>query len=299
MSRSVTPNQLAICHSLAVCNRHSDCFNAPPAYCTTVYTLFTKNVRQRSLLRSILIFVTQIEYSSSVSGRLIAHDPADIIQNPVRALRTTHVAGALFASMIFILAPLASAGTIGISDGKLIVGTEPGDGSQAISASIVGTNLVISGVNFDIVTPGCTGVGDVTCALSGFNELIVLGGAGDDVISLGAISAPTFSTLILGGPGDDVLIGSGGDDTIFGGPGDDILIGGPGIDCLVGGPGNNVQIQAPRSSCFNGPDPVITPLPRVAAATPEPSALWLMGTGLAVLPLTRRKLRERRKHQTA
>jgi Ca2+-binding RTX toxin-like protein len=195
------------------------------------------------------------------------------------------------------LIPLASAGTIGISGDKLIVGTEPGDGNQDITASIVGTDLVIAGVNFDIVTPGCTGLGTVTCALSGFDELIVLGGNGDDVINLSAISAPPFDTLILGGPGDDVLIGSGGNDTIFGGPGDDILIGGPGTDCLSGGPGSNIQIQAP-TSCFGGPDPVITPLPRPADVS-EPGGLLLMGTGLGTLAVTKR-LRERlAKNKTA
>jgi hypothetical protein len=213
---------------------------------------------------------------------------APIALNLVRSLRRLRMTSALLAGLLFTLAPLASAGTIGISDGKLIVGTEPQDDSQVITASIAGTNLLISGVNFDLVTPGCTGLAAVTCALSGFNELIVLGGKGDDVIDLSAISAPPFATLILGGPGDDVLIGSGGDDTIFGGPGDDVLIGGPGTDCLSAGGGNNIVIQA-RTSCFDGPDPVITPLPRPASDAPEPGGLLLLGTGLAAL-LMRRNL---------
>jgi Ca2+-binding RTX toxin-like protein len=199
--------------------------------------------------------------------------------------------GALVAGLMMTMAPMASAGTIGISGLKLIVGTEPGDGSQSIAVSISGTDILISGVNFDIVTPGCSGLGTVTCALSGFNELIVLGGSGDDVINLSAITTPTFSTLILGGPGNDVLIGSGGDDTIFGGPGDDILIGGPGNDCLSPGNGDNVVIQA-ATSCFDGPDPVIMPLPR-PASVPEPNELLLVGTGLGTLALANRSFRKR------
>ena len=196
----------------------------------------------------------------------------------------------IMAVLMITLAPFASAGTIGISDGKLIVGTETGDGNQSIAASISGMDLVITGVNFDLVTPGCSGVGTVTCALSGFNELILLGGNGDDAISLGAIATPPpFSTLILGGPGNDVLIGSGGDDTIFGGPGDDVLIGGGGFDCLSPGSGSNVVIQAP-TSCLDGPDPVISPLPRAVAA-PEPGGLWLMVSGLGALPVARRRFR--------
>ena len=212
------------------------------------------------------------------------------------SLRRPGMADVLLAGLIITLAPLARAGTIGISEGKLIVGTEAGDGNQAISASIAGTDLLISGVNFDIVTPGCSGVGTVTCALSGFSELILLGGSGDDAISLGAITTPPpFTTLILGGAGNDVLVGSAGDDTIFGGLGDDVLIGGPGVDCLLAGPGNNVVIQL--RSCVDGPDPVIKPLPRAGGDAPEPGGLFLLGTGLVAIPVVTRTVRRRRAKQ--
>jgi Ca2+-binding RTX toxin-like protein len=212
--------------------------------------------------------------------------------NPVKlvaSIRGVWLLGALAAGLMLTLAPPVSAGTIGISGFTLIVGTEPGDGNQSISFSILGSDLVISGTTFDVVTAGCSGVGTVTCALADFNELIALGGDGDDVINLSAISSPTFTTLILGGPGNDVLIGSGGDDTIFGGPGDDVLEGGPGDDCLNPGSGNNITIQAvTASSCFDGPEPVITPLPR-STATPEPNTLLLLGTGISALGLCLRR----------
>src|SRR5262245_33526598 len=46
-----------------------------------------------------------------------------------------------------------------------------------------------------------------------------------------------------GGDGDDVLIGSPGNDILSGGNGDDVLIGGGGQDVLDGGPGNNVVLN--------------------------------------------------------
>ena len=50
-----------------------------------------------------------------------------------------------------------------------------------------------------------------------------------------------------GGDGDDVLIGSAGNDTLNGGAGDDVLIGGGGQDILDGGPGNNTVFNSPPS----------------------------------------------------
>ena len=47
-----------------------------------------------------------------------------------------------------------------------------------------------------------------------------------------------------GGNGDDILIGSAGNDTLSGGPGDDILIGNGGVDVLDGGTGGNVILTA-------------------------------------------------------
>jgi len=139
-----------------------------------------------------------------------------------------------------------------------------------------------------VVTPGCAGVSLITCSLSGFNEVDVLGGDGDDAIILSDInSPPPFATFLFGGKGADVLVGSAGDDTIFGDAGDDLLIGGPGVDCLVPGTGSDVVIQAPLTC--GGPEPVITPLPRPAtASSPEPGAVWLFASGIVALPLTRR-----------
>jgi Ca2+-binding RTX toxin-like protein len=53
-----------------------------------------------------------------------------------------------------------------------------------------------------------------------------------------------------GGDGDDVLIGSPGNDTLTGGNGDDVLIGGGGQDILDGGPGNNVVLNAATPAPF-------------------------------------------------
>ena len=68
----------------------------------------------------------------------------------------------------------------------------------------------------------------------GNDELI--GGGGNDRFCIDSSAANKVCGLV-GGPGNDKIVGRGGEDWIFGGPGDDLLIGGPGRDLLNGGPG--------------------------------------------------------------
>ena len=84
---------------------------------------------------------------------------------------------------------------------------------------------------------------DVTITDFDTNDRIVINGlGGDDVIQASGLTGILLTEN--GGDGDDVLIGSAGDDTINGGLGDDVLIGGPGFDILDGGPGDNILIQS-------------------------------------------------------
>jgi len=123
----------------------------------------------------------------------------------------------------------------------------------------------------------------VTCPLAGFQDLVILGADGDDVIQLTGISGLTFSITALGGPGGDVLVGTPGNVKLFGGPGDDVLISMPG-NCFSRGTGADIVLGA---GCDAGPDPVIAPLSRTTD-TPEPGGLLVVGTGLVALAVTRR-----------
>jgi len=191
----------------------------------------------------------------------------------------------LIAGLMAIVALPAHAGTIGISGGKLIVGTEAGDAGQLFDPTIVGANLVLSNLDFDIVTPGCTGGASITCPLTGFQELVILGGDGDDVIQLTGITGLNFAITALGGRGDDVLVGTPGNVKLFGGPGDDILIGMAG-NCVSSGTGADVVIGG---GCNPGPEPTITPLPRTASEAPEPGGGVLLLTGLISLAVVARR----------
>ena len=197
----------------------------------------------------------------------------------VRSTPGARRALALLACLIIALAIPASADIVGMTGGTLIVAAEPGDGNQVFAPTIVNSDLVFPDLDADIVTPACTGVGSVICPLAGFQDLVILGGDGDDVITLTGISGLTFPITALGGPGDDILIGTPGDVKLFGGPGDDILIITAG-NCFSRGTGLDVVIGG---GCDAGPEPSFALPQRQFAATPEPAGLLLIGTMLAAL----------------
>jgi len=64
------------------------------------------------------------------------------------------------------------------------------------------------------------------------------GRSGNDVV----VGTPGDDVLV-GGSGNDVLCGLGGDDVLLGGSGNDHLDGGPDIDALTGGSGNDTLIN--------------------------------------------------------
>ena len=206
-----------------------------------------------------------------------------VVLNDARSFRRRRVAAVLPGLMILLAIP-ASGATVGISGGTLIAGAESGDGNQVFAPTIDGLNLVLPNLDAGIATPGCTGVGSITCPLAGFQQLLILGGDGDDVIQLSGISGLTFPITALGGPGNDVLVGTPGNVKLFGGPGDDVLISMPG-NCFSRGTGADVVLG---SGCDAGPEPAIAPLPRPMAATPEPGGLLLIGTVLVGLAATSR-----------
>jgi Ca2+-binding RTX toxin-like protein len=99
-----------------------------------------------------------------------------------------------------------------------------GDGS---GISILGLSAQVNIKNFDTNT----------------DRLVINGLAGDDVIEASGLQSGSIQFTGDGGAGDDVLIGSEGNDVLLGGAGDDVLIGGGGLDVLDGGPGDNIEIQ--------------------------------------------------------
>src|SRR6476660_8313504 len=85
--------------------------------------------------------------------------------------------------------------------------------------------------------------------LTNATGIVVVGGNGNDTISLDNIAPPAGQSLppatLFGGNGNDILIGGGGNDMLFGGAGDDTVTGGKGTDTAFLGSGNDTFIWNP------------------------------------------------------
>ena len=126
--------------------------------------------------------------------------------------------------------PAGSGTGDGQADNVIVNGT---NGDDAVSVAGDATGVVVSGLAAQVNIRGAEGAND---------SLNINALAGDDAVEASSLVAGTIKLTEDGGDGDDVLIGSPGDDVIHGGNGDDVLIGNGGHDVLDGGAGNNTLI---------------------------------------------------------
>ena len=86
----------------------------------------------------------------------------------------------------------------------------------------------------------------------------MVGGGGNDNLSLDETNGALPAAAFFGGDGNDVLIGGSGDDFVDGGPGNDIVFLGAGDDTFQWNPGDGsdtVEGQGGRDTMvFNGSD---------------------------------------------
>ena len=88
------------------------------------------------------------------------------------------------------------------------------------------------------VDDGGDGTANASFDRQTFSKIVVDGGAGDDVITIdhsNGVFTDTEATTLVGGAGNDTLLGDVGAETLDGGPGSDFLDGKQGIDTLLGG----------------------------------------------------------------
>ena len=129
----------------------------------------------------------------------------------------------------------AGASHVTIVDGHLVVSQ---NGEAVSEASLAGvTTLTLRGTSeADAIILDLRNGADLN-----LESISVLAGDGDDTVTFLGVSGSS-EIAINGESGNDLLIGSAGDEVIAGGEGHDTMIGGAGRDDLSGGAGNDVLI---------------------------------------------------------
>jgi Ca2+-binding RTX toxin-like protein len=118
-------------------------------------------------------------------------------------------------------------------------------GSKDLTIASVASATSLSKIDASSVTSTLAGVTISANASTTASEII--GGAGNDNL-LGGTKADTIS----GGTGNDTLAGAAGADVVTGGEGDDSITGGAGIDNLAGGAGNDTFDMGTTVADFTG-----------------------------------------------
>jgi Ca2+-binding RTX toxin-like protein len=116
----------------------------------------------------------------------------------------------------------------------LAVPDEASAGAGAKAAVLAGPELSITFAGFGSMDAGLADEGAAGTGSGHSIGKFVIGGDGDDVII-----GTEYDDHLYGGAGNDVIYGLGGDDLLDGGVGDDRLYGGAGDDRLYGGPGHD------------------------------------------------------------
>ena len=127
-----------------------------------------------------------------------------------------------------------------------------GAGAQRLT----GVELIIAGGGADYILmnhlstgggdPNRVWADDVTIAGMGQNDTIFSGSGNDvlwgDLLGNGTGAPSDGDDFLVGGAGNDTIMGAGGNDVLYGGPDNDRLIGGDGNDTIYGGGGQDSLI---------------------------------------------------------
>jgi len=137
----------------------------------------------------------------------------------------------------FTLKGGAGADLFSFLDGAGITGVVDGGGG----VNVLDYSAWTSAVHVDLGAGTATATGGVV------NVGHVIGGSGND-----CLIGDDGSNVLVGGAGDDYLSGRGGADALFGGSGNDILLGGAGVDLLFGEGGRDLLIGGAGLDLLDG-----------------------------------------------
>src|SRR5262249_17600149 len=134
----------------------------------------------------------------------------------------------------------------GVTQVSIDLASPPGSGAgdgAADSVTVNGTkgddHVEVQGQNGSLTVAGLPELVTIS-ASEATDALVVAGGAGNDTLS--AVTLPALNTMLTldGGAGNDVLLGSRGNDRLLGGDGKDFVDGNQGNDVALLGAGDDV-----------------------------------------------------------
>jgi Ca2+-binding RTX toxin-like protein len=204
----------------------------------------------------------------SGSDTLMGGEGADILVggSGVDQASYANAQGAVAASLA------TSSGTAGDAADDFIVGIENllgGDFADTLEGNAA-ANLLEGGAGDDLLGGGAgadtldggAGVDTVTYAAAATTVTVQLTSSGGTATDqFGSTDTLISIDNVVGGSGDDVLLGNGnanqleggaGADNINGGAGDDLILGGAGVDVLVGTFGNDTLVGGADADVLNG-----------------------------------------------
>lgn len=147
------------------------------------------------------------------------------------------------------------------SPGKSIRAVSGGSWLTPACMNTLDYSAYTTGVTVNLELRQATGVTGTWYAVGGIE--IVIGGAGNDTLignsSRNILRGRGGSDTLLGGDGNDILVGDDrgqkGSDRLYGGDGRDLVIGGAGADLVSGGSGDDIVIAG--STSFDNSDAIL------------------------------------------
>src|SRR5262245_23519700 len=139
----------------------------------------------------------------------------------------------------------------GVTQVAIDLASPPGSGAGDLAADSVTVNgtkgddhVEVQGQNGSLTVAGLPELVTIS-ASEATDALVVAGGAGNDTLS--AVTLPALNTMLTldGGAGNDVLLGSRGDDRLHGGDGNDFVDGNQGNDTAQLGAGDDTFVWNP------------------------------------------------------
>ena len=183
---------------------------------------------------AILAIGARVRFTRDIGAIVMDFDDVEILEvNAFGGVDNFTINDLTGTDLTNVIADLANAS--GVGDGQVDTVTINGTaGDDIVTATLPGGDLFVTGLATSVLVDGFETAND-TVRIQGLG--------GDDIVDASAVDVGGPLLFLDGGSGNDILLGSVGNDTLLGGDNDDVLLGNGGVDALDGGLGENLLFQ--------------------------------------------------------